>query len=141
MDVNDDDLDRLEGALRQFQPRRPRPLRALERPRLRWPGIIAMAAALLLVVAAAFFEASRPSPQRVASVQAPPVQTAPVQATPADVASVEAIPEAGTAALGRLTALVAAHPDDFDEALARGSRVLLPDLATSGGGLEQLGKE
>ena len=42
---------------------------------------------------------------------------------------------------GALTALAAEHPEQLDEALTRGSRGLLPDLETAGGGLEQLAKE
>jgi hypothetical protein len=131
MDVNGDELGQLEEiqleeALRQFQPRRPRPLRALERPRRAWPRILAIAAVLLLGVAAVLFRASRPS--------SPPVVDA--RATP-----IEAPPEAVAVALGPLTALAAEHPEQLDEALTRGSRALLPDLETAGGGLEQLAKE
>lgn len=139
MDVNGAEFDQLEEiqleeTLRQFQPRRPRPLPALERPRHAWPRIVAIAAVLLLGVAAALFRVSRQPSAPVADTHTAPVD--------AHAAHVEAPEDAAVAVgLGALTALAAEHPEQLDEALTRGSRALLPDLETAGGGLEQLAKE
>ena len=122
MEANDDELEQFERSLRQFQPRRPRPLPVqVPMGRAVWPRFLAAAAVLALLVGAGFLIVSRR-----------PSTLAPASETALEPRSV---------ALGRLTTLAVARPDRLDDALAAASRTLLPDLDGPDGGLRQLAKD
>jgi hypothetical protein len=107
-------MDELEQVLRQFQPRRPRPLPDVEHSR-RWRPVVwiaasGLAAALVIMVV-----------QR--------------RATPA----VEA-PATGVT-LGALNAYAIRGVEDLDAVLTRTSPAILPDVERPGGALYALSKE
>jgi hypothetical protein len=109
------DPDDIEFRLRTFRPRMPSPLpeRFVQR-RSRapfWTGAVAGIAAAVLIVS------------RVARSPDPPKERI----------------ESPT--LGALTTLAIDNPDELDTALARISRVSLPDVGRVGGALQQLAKE
>jgi hypothetical protein len=106
-------MDELEQALRQFQPRRPRPLPDVERSR-RWRPAVwiaasGLAAAMVIMV-----------------VQ----RTTPVVEAPA----------AGIT-LGALNAYAIRGVEDLDAVLTRTSPAILPDVARPGSALYALSKE
>ena len=108
-------MDELEALLRQFQPRRPKPLphdRDARRFRpLMWVAASGLAAAVMILVA-------RHEPTAV----------------------VEA-PAAIGVTLGALNAHAARSPEDLDHVLTRTSSAILPDVARPGGLLYALSKE
>jgi len=108
-------MDELEAKLRQFQPRRPRPLPGVERSRrkrpLVWIAMSGVAAAVLLMLARY---------ERTPVVEAP---------------------RAGGVTLGALNAYVVLGPAQLDDALTRASAVILPDVERPGGALHALSKE
>jgi hypothetical protein len=107
-------MDELEEALRQFQPRRPRPLPDIEHPRRRrpvvWIAAAGLAAAMVIMVT-----------QRTAI---PVVQ----------------MPDAGIT-LGALNAYAIRSTEDLDDVLMRTSPAILPDVERPGGALYALSKE
>jgi hypothetical protein len=107
-------MDELERALRQFQPRRPRPLPVFERSR-RWRPAVwiaasGLAAAMVIMVV-----------QR----RATPVVEAP----------------AARITLGALNAYAIKGVEDLDDVLTRTSPAMLPDVGRPGGALYALSKE
>jgi hypothetical protein len=106
-------MDELEDVLRQFQPRRPRPLPAFEPSRRRpvvWIAASGLAAAILIIVA-----------QRTAI---PVVE----------------MPDPGVT-LGALNAYAIKSIEDLDAILTRTSPTILPDVERPGGALYALSKE
>lgn len=108
-------MDDLEALLRQFQPRRPRPLPDLEGPRrvrpFVWIAASGLAAAVVLMVA---------QYERTPVVEAP---------------------RAVDVTLGALNAYAMRSADDLDKALTRTSSAILPDVERPGGALHALSKE
>jgi hypothetical protein len=108
-------MDELEAKLRQFQPRRPRPLPGVARSHrkrpLVWIAMSGVAAAVLLMLAR--------------------YERAPV---------VEA-PRAAGVTLGALNAYMLMGPEKLDDALTSTSAVTLPDVEWPGGALHALSKE
>jgi hypothetical protein len=120
-------MDELEALLRQFQPRRPRPLPDLEGPRRVRPPTFAppplrrgkrvwIAAAGLAAAVAILVARYEPTPV----VEAP---------RPAGVT------------LGALNAYAMKSAEDLDKALTTISSAILPDVERSGGALHALSKE
>jgi hypothetical protein len=112
-------MDELEARLRQFQPRRPRPLPEVEGPRgsrpLVWAALSGVAAAVVIMVG-----------------WREPTSVLEAPATRARAAAVT---------LGDLSAYAAGDASDLDEILTRTSRALLPDVQRPGGVLHALSKE
>ena len=108
-------MDELEAQLRQFQPRRPRPLPDVERPRRKrpivWIAMSGVAAAVLLMLARY---------ERTPVVEAP---------------------DAAAVTLGALNAYALKSPEDLDIALTKASAGILPDVERPGGALHALSKE
>ena len=112
-------MDELEVLLRQFQPRRPRALPDVERPRgsrpLVWAALSGVAAAVVIMV-------GWREPTTV--LEAPPTRARGAAVT-----------------LGALSAYTAGDAGDLDEILTRTSRTILPDVERPGGVLHALSKE
>lgn len=109
-------MDDLEALLRQFQPRRPRPLPDLKGPRRgqrrMWIAASGLAAAAVALMVARY------------------------ELTPV----VEA-PRATDVTLGALNAYAMRSAEDLDKALTRTSSAILPDVEKPGGALHALSKE
>lgn len=109
-------MDEFEALLRQFQPRRPRPLPEIARSRRpRWPVWLAvpgLAAVLILLAIVA------------------PHERAPVVESPDVVVT-----------LGALNAQGLASTESLDNILTRTSRAILPDVEQPRGVLQALSKE
>ena len=108
-------MDELEQVLRQFQPRRPRPLPDVEHSR-RWRPVVwiaasGLAAAMVIMV--------------VVQRRAAPVVDAP----------------AAGITLGALNASAMKSVEDLDAVLTRTSPTILPDVERPGGVLYALSKE
>jgi hypothetical protein len=110
-------MNDIEFRLREFRPRRPAPIPDGHLPLPRGPFWLAVAAGL---AAAMLIVADMETPT---SQQQPPVHGA------ADIA------------LGALTTMAIERPAEFDAALARMSRLSLPDVRQPGGALQQLARE
>ena len=109
-------MDELETLLRQFQPRRPRPLPEIARPRgPRWSVWIAVPGIAAVVIIVALVARHDPAP----AVESPHV----------------------VITLGALNARVLASDEDLDAVLTRASRAILPDVERPGGVLQALSKE
>jgi hypothetical protein len=108
-------MDDLEGLLRQFQPRRPRPLPGAERGRasrpLVWLALSGLAAAVVLMVSW--------------RAQTPLLDA----------------PHTSGLTLGALNAHAARSIDDLDDVLTRTSPVILPRVDRPGSVLYALAKE
>ena len=112
-------MDELEALLRQFQPRRPRPLPELMRPRgPRWSVWIAASG----LAAAAIIAAIVARDERAPAVETPRVARAVIT-------------------LGALNAQGLTSAEDLDGLLTRTSRAVLPDVEQPGGVLQALSKE
>jgi hypothetical protein len=109
-------MDDLEARLRQFRPRRPKPLPAVVRSRRsRWPVWVAIPAAAAVAVILATVT------RQESTV---PVQTPSVAIT-----------------LGALNAHGLESAENLDDILTRTSRAILPDVKHPGGVLEALSRE
>jgi len=108
-------MDELETLLRQFQPRRPRPLPDAERPRatrpLAWLTLSGLAAAVVLTV-----NWRAPVPDRLG-------------------------PKTAGLTLGSLNAHAMRSIDDLDTVLTQRSPAILPRVDRPGGDLYALAKE
>jgi hypothetical protein len=108
-------MEELEDLLRQFQPRRPRPLPDVERLRRKrpvvWIAVSGVAAAIAMIIV-----------QR---------ETTPVAE----------VPQAGGVTLGALNAHAIKSIEDLDAVLTRTSPAILPDVELPGGALHALSKE
>jgi len=120
-----------ERYLREFRPRKPRPLPGRAPILLRhWVPRIAIAAMLVLIVAAMIF-LSRERKHEAQLVQPP--ATAVVQPATRSVARAVSVQ--------RLTMLAQTDPEQLDAALAEVSRKLLPHVELAGGALHGLDTE
>lgn len=109
-------MDELEGLLRQFQPRRPRPLPEIARERRpQWPVWTAVSGFAAAVIILAIVARHDPAP----AAERPQVLIT----------------------LGALDARALANDDELDAVLTRASRGILPDVERSGGVLQALSKE
>jgi hypothetical protein len=110
-------MDELETLLRQFQPRRPRPLPdPAPSPRRQWPIWIAASGIAAVVVIGVMVARPDPAPAAVAST-------------------------GQNATIGALNRRAFANAADLDTVLAAMSRAALPDVERSGGALQALSKE
>ena len=109
-------MDEFEVLLRQFQPRRPRPLPEIVRPsRPRWPvWIVASGLAALVIIVAIVVRYER----------APAIKRPSVVVT-----------------LGALNAHGLVSAENLDDVLTSTSRAILPDVQRPGGVLQALSKE
>ena len=109
-------MDEFEALLRQFQPRRPKPLPENARPRRpRWPVWIAVSGLAAVVIIVAIVARH----ERAPAVELPLV----------------------VITLGTLNAHGLASAENLDSVLTSTSRVILPDVEQPGGVLRALSKE